>query len=112
MNHIRQFLAWAAAKDIRLCSEEPGYEFNEFQPVGDAAVISLIDEFLTKTDDSGIDVGDTTSGKVHVSVFHGGQRTSILIDPDHATRVAERLWDCAATGRAVQMENQPQESIP
>lgn len=65
-----------------------------------------------KTDDSGIDVGDTTSGNVHVSVFHGGERTSIIIDPDHATRVAERLWDCAATGRAAQAENQPQDSIP
>lgn len=56
-------------------------------------------------DESGIDVGDTTSGNVHVSVFHGEQRASIIIDPDHATRVAERLWDCAVTGRAVQMEN-------
>ena len=67
---------------------------------------------ITKTDDSGIDVGDTTSGNVHVSVFHGEQRASIIIDPDHATRVAERLWDCAATGRAVQMESKPQDSIP
>lgn len=67
---------------------------------------------IPKTDDSGIDVGDTTSGNVHVSVFHGEERASIIIDPDHATRVAERLWDCAATGRAVQMENQPQDSIP
>jgi hypothetical protein len=72
----------------------------------------MIEDAAKKTDDNGIDVGDTTSGKVHVSVFHGEQRTSIIIDPDHATRVAERLWDCAATGRAVQMENQPQESIP
>lgn len=65
-----------------------------------------------QTDDSGIDVGDTTSGNVHVSVFHGEHRASIIIDPDHATRVAERLWDCAATGRAVQMESKPQDSIP
>lgn len=67
---------------------------------------------IANPDDSGIDVGDTTSGNVHVSVFHGEERASIIIDPDHATRVAERLWDCAATGRAVQMENKPQDSIP
>lgn len=67
---------------------------------------------ITKTYESGIDVGNTTSGNVHVSVFHGEHRFRIFIDPDHATRVAERLWDCAATGRAVQMENQPQDSIP
>lgn len=60
---------------------------------------------LKSADDKGIDVGDTTSGKVHVSIYHGEERLSIVIDPDHAQRIAERLWDCAATGRAVQSEN-------
>ena len=51
-----------------------------------------------------IEVDETTAGRVHVSVVKGEERLSVIIDPDHAQRIAERLWDCAATGRAIQSE--------
>lgn len=60
--------------------------------------------------DVDLEVGDTTSGRVILTMICAdGVRRSLTIDPDHATRIAERLWDCAATGRAVQAErgNEP-----